>query len=490
MGYAAAGYTGNKLAGVQNTAFSWKSIAASAISSVATAGIGHAIGLKSPNAFGGSGSFTDDFAQGMIGGVVNLHVRRAFGFDDKVDYGNIAANAFGNALGNKAVSKLTEVQQKSIAKKVILSQVGSMRAEIREDATARGIDLDDMSHEEKMSYIKPWIRAQGQRETVKEVEASVGAFDCHLRREVGIFGLADLMPQDEILQKMGEGWKMNSWQLNPVARGQVSFGMLVGVIGSAWEDGKSLASLAVAANEAGNDLLTIIGNQSPGGEIIAKGFDRLTGSHVGTAIQKKLYGDALSRTIDRVRTLQYMYDNMGTLIKQGVTNEFDELKQSYANAETFMRQRDYLSSGIAMGELAYKVVPLVLGLAGAARAGAVTIARIAEKGLWSSMTEAATAMKSVVRSPSTATKTVIGRVLTRAERLAAFIDDADGLRKRFGLGAALDRNGGNISIAEVDVPAFGESTTMRAFNNNPQLSNAAKKKFLSDSVSEDEKIGF
>lgn len=124
LGNAAAGYAGNRLAGVSNTSFSWKSIAASAVSSVATAGIGELIGLKAPKAFGGSGSFTDDFAQGMIGGAVNLHVRRAFGFDDKVDYGSIAANAAGTAIGNALVRGLSSPRSYQSSARVLKNSDG------------------------------------------------------------------------------------------------------------------------------------------------------------------------------------------------------------------------------------------------------------------------------------------------------------------------------------------------------------------------------
>ena len=102
---SAAGYVGNRIAGVKDTHFSWRSIAAGAVASVVTSAIGNKLHLN-PEFKGGvqtTGSIGKDFANGMIGGVVSLHVRRSFGFDDKVDYGQIAADAFGNALGNAVV---------------------------------------------------------------------------------------------------------------------------------------------------------------------------------------------------------------------------------------------------------------------------------------------------------------------------------------------------------------------------------------------------
>jgi LysM repeat protein len=104
----ATSYAGNRIAGVQDTHFSWKSVAASAVTSLVVARIDKALGWKpsEPNdGVGdvGSGDFGHDLVNGGIGGVVGLHVRRALGFDDAVNYGMIAADAFGNALGNAAV---------------------------------------------------------------------------------------------------------------------------------------------------------------------------------------------------------------------------------------------------------------------------------------------------------------------------------------------------------------------------------------------------
>jgi YD repeat-containing protein len=91
---AVTSYAANRIAGV-DTSFSWKSIAASAVSGAVTAGIGAALPIT--NTFG------KELANRLIGGVVGLHARRAFGFDDPVNYESVAADAFGNALGNAAV---------------------------------------------------------------------------------------------------------------------------------------------------------------------------------------------------------------------------------------------------------------------------------------------------------------------------------------------------------------------------------------------------
>ncbi len=94
---AGANVAGSRVSG---TAFSWKAIAANAVSDVVSASLGHALHLKSSDTHGNAGDFRNTFANRMVGGIVSVHTRRQFGFNDRIDYGNIAADAFGNALGN------------------------------------------------------------------------------------------------------------------------------------------------------------------------------------------------------------------------------------------------------------------------------------------------------------------------------------------------------------------------------------------------------
>ena len=97
-------YAGNKLAGI-DTAFSWKSIASSAVTGALTAVVVKPFGVDPKTKLGpvSEQGFANDLINGLAAGAVGTHVRRAFGFDDRIDYGNVAADAFGNALGNAAV---------------------------------------------------------------------------------------------------------------------------------------------------------------------------------------------------------------------------------------------------------------------------------------------------------------------------------------------------------------------------------------------------
>lgn len=104
---SAGGYVANRIAGV-DTSFSWRGIAASAVSTVISSKINQKLGTV-VDGQGISSGIINDTVGGLVGGVVSLHTRRAFGFNDPVNYGSIAADAFGNALGNTFVVKLDRV---------------------------------------------------------------------------------------------------------------------------------------------------------------------------------------------------------------------------------------------------------------------------------------------------------------------------------------------------------------------------------------------
>lgn len=101
---AGAGYAGGKIAGVADTHFSWRAIAAGAVSSVVGGKINQSLGIGNQPYV--SDGIVNDTLGGMVGGVVSLHTRRTFGLNDVINYGAIAADAFGNALGSALASKL------------------------------------------------------------------------------------------------------------------------------------------------------------------------------------------------------------------------------------------------------------------------------------------------------------------------------------------------------------------------------------------------
>ncbi|WP_169742166.1 hypothetical protein [Arenimonas malthae] len=122
---------------MKDTSFSWRAIAASAVSSVLTAKANQGLGLNAEAAFGGTGQIGQDIVGSLMGGVVSLHTRRAAGFDDPVNYGQILADAFGNALGNAAVRDLGGLSQRP--------------ARGMATGGAAGTDANLLSHEQLMA---------------------------------------------------------------------------------------------------------------------------------------------------------------------------------------------------------------------------------------------------------------------------------------------------------------------------------------------------
>jgi YD repeat-containing protein len=81
--------------------FDWRAVATSAIAAPAAAYLGNAVG----SAVGGG--FVGDLADRFTRGVVTQRVRMAVYNKGKLDYGAIAADAFGNALGDSIVANMS-----------------------------------------------------------------------------------------------------------------------------------------------------------------------------------------------------------------------------------------------------------------------------------------------------------------------------------------------------------------------------------------------
>jgi hypothetical protein len=71
LGTAAASTIGNKIAGVEGASFSWRAIAANAVTQGITKGISH--GLHLNDAVTRSGAFGENLATNFVGGVVSTH---------------------------------------------------------------------------------------------------------------------------------------------------------------------------------------------------------------------------------------------------------------------------------------------------------------------------------------------------------------------------------------------------------------------------------
>jgi hypothetical protein len=152
------GHAGARLAGLDNS-FSWRNVAASAVTASLTSSaagrLGRAMHIDLTTA---QGQFAQDLLGGAVGGVVGIHTRRAAGLDQRVDYGQVAADAFGNALANgltgehsRQALKALEAQHRS---ELIHDELagrlarGDLHGQARADALrALGLPSDPRRHD-------------------------------------------------------------------------------------------------------------------------------------------------------------------------------------------------------------------------------------------------------------------------------------------------------------------------------------------------------
>ncbi|WP_395795593.1 hypothetical protein [Aquimonas sp.] len=89
-----------------DNSFSWRSVAANAVTAGTTSSVTGRMGQSLKlDLTTNSGQFGQDLQGGAVGGVVGIHTRRAAGMEQGVDYGQVAADAFGNALANAATGE-------------------------------------------------------------------------------------------------------------------------------------------------------------------------------------------------------------------------------------------------------------------------------------------------------------------------------------------------------------------------------------------------
>jgi LysM repeat protein len=91
----------------QDAHFSWAAVAATAVGSALSANLGG----KLPLTKGGtkSGRFLNDFEGYLVGGGSSATARRLFGLGEQ-DWGQVAMDAFGNAVGNTVIDGVVQAQ--------------------------------------------------------------------------------------------------------------------------------------------------------------------------------------------------------------------------------------------------------------------------------------------------------------------------------------------------------------------------------------------
>jgi hypothetical protein len=138
-----ANVVGNRIAGT-DIAFSWSSVAASAISAVITAGIAPKIG----SAFGidpatENGQTATSLIGGLTGGLVSAGVRDSLGED--VNYGQVVADAFGNMLGNR-LSGQDALQAEMLAARIPASGTTSYAPQVHRGYGGPSVDDQEVTN--------------------------------------------------------------------------------------------------------------------------------------------------------------------------------------------------------------------------------------------------------------------------------------------------------------------------------------------------------
>ncbi|MGH8076283.1 MAG: LysM peptidoglycan-binding domain-containing protein, partial [Lysobacter sp.] len=149
-------YAANKIAGVEAT-FSWRNIAASAVAAAVTSVVAPKIsGALGFNMSTEAGQFGADLTGGLVGGVVGLHTRRAFGFDDPVNYGQIVADAFGNTVANYLVGAH---RQQALAQQVTDRRQQFVDQLTQEQGVAAGQSAEAMLHQLPLTLDEQAVRS-------------------------------------------------------------------------------------------------------------------------------------------------------------------------------------------------------------------------------------------------------------------------------------------------------------------------------------------
>lgn len=107
----------NKIVGRPSN-FSWANVAAGAVLEP----VGQYVGAEI--ASGISDPILRGFTSGAINSTLRMHTTRALGVGGKIDYAQVAADAFGNALANSVVSRQTQVEQHQ-AQSDAIGRIGS-----------------------------------------------------------------------------------------------------------------------------------------------------------------------------------------------------------------------------------------------------------------------------------------------------------------------------------------------------------------------------
>ncbi|ATE71069.1 putative Ig domain-containing protein [Lysobacter capsici] len=365
---SAGAYAAGRMAGL-DTSFSWRSIAASAVSAVVGGKINKALGtvLEGP---GLSNGMLSDTIGGIVGSVVSLHTRRAFGFDDRVDYGSIAVDAFGNALGNAVVAEIAAWESKRDARRVL------EESQADTDRTIQAFRSKAQQMGKSQAEIDSMLPANGDQtgawlkdmygptfEPALELPGSLGNNDEWIK-PVGINGMSGPEWTLHYSDDAYTGWgvpidpsAMASLTFNPISKIKYLGGLLVGAAAKGFEDLTATKDMALWINETQMQMLKVNGSELIG------------------ATDTDFYREAKASLNEKYMLLAGVVLNAEKIIEKLPDDALDGIQDSFRQITNNINHEDYFSAGIATMDFLYPVVGLVAGGWGAVK-GIASASRI------------------------------------------------------------------------------------------------------------------
>ena len=288
--------------------FSWRSVAVSAVAApIANAAGDQVVGLA-----GGSLGAANGFIRQFVGGVTGGAIRAAAYNGGKIDWSSIAADAFGNAMGNSIVEAM---QQSALAdrRRTYLKEAGATDDDVetvrRLNAGQRFSPVADLSPETLISPEEGWTLPQ---EVNAEQRASV-------RR---VLNALDLWVRD------------NGNSLNPQAA--TSLGLAYGAV-------KGFAIGVGDLEELGRNGLLVVGNKLGffGNDFAASGYEYVDNMAAG---------------------LRALRDDPGDVLKTAFGGRFDQIS-------ALSRDGKHFEAAALSGEMLFEVATVAAAGVGLARAG-------------------------------------------------------------------------------------------------------------------------
>lgn len=199
-------YAANRLVG-KEAHFSWGSVAASAVSAVISTGISQ--GTQSWfDLETAQGQAMYGLTNGVAGGIVGAHVRRAVTGNGNIDYGNILADAFGNMLGSALTGQYKNQAAAERTRASLSMQLSE--AEQKYQVLTDKISLARMRVKGFTNFdqIKQNLIAQGIEPTAENIERALWS----MNGEAGPGGQGYPVPHEDALvnPELAEGVNLGS----------------------------------------------------------------------------------------------------------------------------------------------------------------------------------------------------------------------------------------------------------------------------------------